>query len=139
MAKDNEILMKFGQEVVKRLRANYLKYDRVATGDTSKSTQSKVDGNSLIVDAREHTSTLEYGRKPTGLDVKPSFDFVAKIQRWINARGLNYNAYAVARKIHQSGFEGTPGVLTDVINDSLFEELYEKLQEDYVINITKKL
>ena len=140
MLDNKQILTKIGNEIALRLQTNLKKYNRYASGDTEKSIESVAETNRLRILARKHIETLEYGRRPTtGTNVLPSREFVEAIRRWISAKGLALNAFAVARNIHKKGFKGTPGVLTDVINEDLFKEIADEIGNEYRINIIKSL
>lgn len=140
MLDNKTILTKIGNEIVSRLGVSLDKYRRTATGDTKKSLESISEPNRLRILAREHIQTLEYGRDPTpGTNVMPSREFVAKIQRWLDARGKSWSAFAVARSIHKKGFVGTPGVLTDVINDQLFSEIADEIGDEMKTNVIRAL
>jgi hypothetical protein len=137
-------LKDIGDKSVKSLRQQLKDKDRVATGKTSESIKSIIteEGTNIIfkIIAREFTNLLEKGRPSTGVGVNPSKEFVDKIQEWIDAKGLDLPAYAVAKKIHDKGYKGTDGLITIPLQEILTDikiavrRHYKEITKTNIIN-----
>ncbi len=75
---------------------------------------------------------LEDGRKPTRS--RGGSGFKDSIREWMTARnifaeGISQESleFLIYRKINKKGFDGTPGLVSDVINDKLIDDLEDKI------------
>jgi hypothetical protein len=124
-----------GLDITQGLKDSLRKANRNASGRTSDSTNFEVFEDSekvtFQVVANKNILMLQDGRKPTkgGGDGKVKY----LIRQWINDIGIvprdgiskDSLVYLITRKIHREGYEGTPGLITDVINDSLIDMISE--------------
>lgn len=132
-----ELFIKEGLGVQMSLRAAMAQAKRNASGKTSESIQFEVletrDKVMLQVVADKTILTLQEGRGPTvnggnGV-VKDS------IRQWIKDKGIQSNlpleslVYLITRKIHREGYKGTPGLIDDVINESLIDRIQDEVSE----------
>lgn len=115
------------QQSLKRRRVN-------ASGRLSRSIREEVKGDRLTISAAGYVFATEDGRKPT----KKAGDGVLKkkIEGWLEDKGIpiwegytrKSQAYVIARKIHKDGTRlfrrgGNSGVISDVINERLLDEI----------------
>jgi hypothetical protein len=124
-----------GLDITQGLKDSLRKANRNASGKTSDSINFEVfeDSEKLTfqVTANKNILALQDGRKPTkgGGDGKVKY----LIRQWINDKGIvprdgiskDSLVYLITKKIHEKGYEGTPGLITDVINDSLIDMISE--------------
>lgn len=97
-------------ELKERIARNIISTNRNASGDTIRSMNIQItsQGGGSFVTAylygRPYFSALETGSRPWRNQYKrvPQF-FADIIQEWIDAKGLDLNAYAVATKIMRQG------------------------------------
>ena len=80
--------------------------------------------------------TVETGRRPTPT-YKPSRNFVASIQAWMTARGMQGPAYAIAQAIHKKGTElyrsgGRTDIVSNVINQSLYDQIANAVLKKFI-------
>lgn len=138
------ILHGHGMFVVDSIRRNMSSAGIDATGRTSKSLKYEVkeqgSKTTLKVTGKPFIMVIETGRKATPT-YKPSIEFVKSIQQWAAAKGIDKRfAYAIAKSIHKEGTKGTPGVITNVINDTLIntisKDVLTKFANLYMSNIT---
>lgn len=120
-----EFLEREGDRIVRDLQDSFQRNNRNATGKTSKGLKSEVKGNSLIVDGSEHIKWLVDGRDPTEQKGTPGksvwFDDLVE---WVEARGFEASAvFPIFKKIHEEGFDPTPALISDVINDQLIDRI----------------
>lgn len=125
-----------GQGIVADLRASYAKFGVNASGDLSKTTESRVEvGPSSItlqIIINAYGLTLEPGRGPT----KNSQGGVlyAQIRRWVDDKGIGQAAkrdgiaYAITKTIHEKGTKAFrdkdgPKVISSVIDERLIDRL----------------
>lgn len=119
------ILNQYGTTTVAKIKENLAASGTNATGRTSNSLRFEVKDEGfkqiLTIYGRPFFMTVETGRKATP-DYKPSQQFVASIQEWMNAKGVPGSAYAIARSIHKKGTKlfregGRKDIVTDVVSD----------------------
>lgn len=139
-----QILSRYGTSTVEELKRSIQPYS--ATGDTLKSLQFTVTRigtvDRLQITARPYIMALETGRKATPQYTKPSFAFVDRIRRWLAAKGENVGlAYAIAKSIHQKGTKGHPGVISEVVNDTLIntisKDILQQFAKQYMFNVVQ--
>lgn len=132
-----EYFMGQGLEIQRSLRQEMIQAKRNASGKTMESIQFVAyetrESTILEVVADKTLRTLQDGRGPTKNDgpgaVKNS------IRQWIKDKGIRSDipeeslVYLITRKIHREGYKGTPGLIDDVINDSLFDLITKEVGE----------
>lgn len=143
-----DILEKRGDEIVYALRKSLKDNNRIATGKTAQGIEWKVYDNSnfttLTVEAPSHITYLEDGRKPS--KSSGGSGFLDELREWMKARNIFSQGmtpeqleFLIYRKINKVGFSGTPGLISNIINQSLFQkienEVVEKTLEDTFNNI----
>jgi len=113
----NKIFKGLGEYSVKRIRQSLESNNRVATGKTNAAIRSESDANGFKVYAPNHITALQDGRKPSSGGGSGA-GFFEDIIEWCRARGIDERAaYPIYRKINREGYEGTPNVIDDPIND----------------------
>ena len=142
MATTVDIAKEQAYKLVQDIQQNMLDRDQVATGETSDSLSYKVEeSNGLIsisIFGARHIGALEEGRRPGGLPP------IWKIQRWIQAKGLSLNAYAVAKKMAEEGSllfreGGDSGTLSTVLTPERAKEISEAIGQDVIRQATFKV
>jgi hypothetical protein len=128
-----DILTEVGVDVTERIKQNLVDADRIATSGTYQSVEYIADAYSLTIKANKNILALQNGRKPSANGQKGSKVLFDQILKWIDDKGLAYDikkeslAFLITRKIHREGYEGTPGLIDDVVNDELITKIEEKL------------
>lgn len=128
------------------IQQNMIDRDQVATGETADSLSYKVEESngaiSISIFGARHIGALEEGRRPGGMPT------IWKIQRWVQAKGLSLNAFAVAKKIAEEGSllfreGGDSGTLSTVLTAERAEEIREAIGleviKDFQAEIIKQL
>lgn len=112
------------------IQQNMIDRDQVATGETSDSLSYKVEESngaiSISIFGARNIGALEEGRRPGGMPP------IWKIQRWIQAKGLSLNPFAVAKKIAEEGSllfreGGDSGTLSTVLTAERAEEIRDAI------------
>ena len=110
-----------------------------ASGKTLSSLQVVETPNGYELQANSSIYFLEHGRGPTtvpkGNPGNP--DLVQIIQDWIDAKGLDLNAYAVANTIHKSGTKlyragGNSGILSVPLNLDTLDQVFDTIAAQYL-------
>lgn len=145
------ILSKYGQSTVAQIQQNLASTGTNATGKTSQSLRFEVEDDDdrqtlTVIGARKYFMTVETGRKATPQFKNPSTEFVASIKEWMEAKGIEGPAYAIAKAIHQRGTKlfrdgGRKDIVSSVINASLYEaiskDLLAQFASTYLENVVK--
>lgn len=132
-----EYFTDLGLEITNDLRHALRANDRNASGKTSDSIDFAVseDRDKVVfeVTSSRVLRILESGRGPTRNDgpghVKEG------IRQWIRDKGIRSEipeqslVFLITRKIHREGYKGTPGLITDTINDKLIEDIQQRVLE----------
>lgn len=135
MAAIVDIANKEAFRLIQDIQQNMIDRDQVATGETSDSLTYKVEQSggviSMTIFGARHIGALEEGRRPGGLPP------VWKIQRWIQAKGLDLSAWAVARKMADEGSllyreGGDSGTLTTVLTPERAEEIKNAIGQEVI-------
>lgn len=138
------ILSKYGRSLVEDLRKSIAPYS--ATGDTLKSLRFTVTRedtrDKLQIFGRPFIMALETGRKATPQYTKPSLAFVSRIRLWLAAKGEDTRpAYAIAKSIHAKGTKGHSGVISNVINDTVIQniskDIVQQFAKAYLFNVVE--
>jgi len=129
------ILKSNGEEAVKLYKQSLVDNDRVATGDTKESIryEAKEDGTKgkLTIYALDHIRDLETGQTPEDISANPPM--FQQIERWAIARGVNRAASAIIRGLMLNGFEGTPGLITNVdkiVEINVLDDIKKNIKKD---------
>jgi len=143
------ILSKYGQSTVDQIRENLSSTGTNATGKTSRSLRYEVkkEGNktTLKVLGKPYFAVVETGRRPTP-DYKPSRQFVDSIKEWMDAKGKQGSAYAIALAIHKRGTKlyrdgGRTDIISNVVNQNLVDkisaELLDKFADELLRNVVE--
>lgn len=141
------ILDTFGEEIVQDLRAQLAKYNRNASGALSKSLRYETLEDSekirILVYGNSYIEQLEKGRKPTVQGGGEPFT-VQMIVDWIRVKRIQFSgkiesvAYLIWRKINRDGYEGTPNLITDVLEGKA-QEIADFLGKKYIEISTKTI
>lgn len=142
-----DILTKTGDTIVNRIRENLASTGSNATGETSRTLRVETINASptsqkLMIFGRAYFFSVETGRKATPQYTKPSETFVAKIQAWMNAKGKEGSAYAIAKGIHAKGTKlfqdgGRQDIVSNVVNKSLTDQLSKEILDRYAQEFLK--
>jgi hypothetical protein len=130
-----EYFIEQGLDITQGLKDSLRKANRNASGKTSESINFELfednDKVTFQIVANRNILALQDGRKPTknggSGQVKDS------IRQWIKDKGIKASngisedslVFLITRKIHREGYKGTPGLIDDVINESLIEMISE--------------
>jgi len=142
------ILNTYGNSTVQSIRNNLASTGTNATGKTSQSLRFEVknEGSKITIKilGKPYLAVVETGRRDTPQYTKPSIEFVASIQEWMNAKGKEGSAYAIAKSIHQHGTKlfqkgGRQDIISNVINQGLInnisKDILNKFASQLVLNI----
>ncbi len=129
------ILKSNGEEAVKLYKQTLVDNDRVATGATKESIRYEAKEEStkgkLTIYALDHIRTLETGQTPEEISANPPM--FQQIERWAIARGVNRAASSIIRGLMLNGFDGTPGLITDVdkiVEINVLEDIKKNIKKD---------
>lgn len=133
-----------GLKVENSLKAAMAQANRNASGKTSESIQFEVTANretvTLQVVADKNILALQDGRGKSEKGSKPG-KLKDIIKEWIRVRGITPEErngkipteksliFLITRKIHREGYKGTPGLIDDIINDSLIDLIQREVAE----------
>ncbi len=99
MASVDNILTKAAELYINELQVEMLANSQVVTGDTLNAIRSDVKSSGFGIYGPDYSGDLQDGRPPGPMSDE---DF-EHLQRWIEAKGLNINPWAVRKKIESSG------------------------------------
>ena len=117
--KEKEILVDLVESIRVDVIDSLKKHGRYASGKTEENTTVVEVENKIELQAPFYVTLLETGRPPTSPDAQPGNPTLFEaIKEWIAAKGLDLNPFAVTKKIHDKGFLGIPGVLSDPLSES---------------------
>jgi len=121
-----EILKRYGDETVQIIRDNLSRTGTNATGQTSDTLETvMIADNHVRVTGRAYIFSVETGRRPGGM---PPVD---KIDEWIKAKGVDLNAWAIAKTMAKEGSKlFRDGGRKDIITPALSDERLEKLTKE---------
>lgn len=125
--------------IIDKLKQSIIANDMVATRALLNSVRYELNesNNQISYDiiAMDYIIGLEYGIAP---NEDPAS--IENIQRWIDAKGLDLNAYAVRNSILKNGTtwyrQGGSNIVTDAINQEAFNQVIELSKEEIKQNIT---
>lgn len=130
------ILSSYGQSTVAQIQANLSATGTNASGKTSRSLRFEVrehgDKQILqVIGGRKYFMTVETGRKATPQYTKPSAAFVKSIKEWMEAKGIQGPAYAIAKSIHQKGTKlFQKGGRMDIVSNVVTQDLVDRISKD---------
>lgn len=129
-----EVMGTRGSTFITRIKQDLRSAGKSATGELIKETKGEVTVNGNVVTfegkAPDYYIFVDEGRRP-GAKPPP----VNKIDAWIRKRGLDLNAYAVAKSIGKKGIKGT-NIYTDNIEKFIKEiNLEEGLRTEIIKDI----
>jgi len=131
-----ESLNKRGKALIIRIKQELVSSGKEASGSLVSNTrgETKVSGSSVIFEgvAPEHYIFVDAGRR-AGAKAPP----VKPIQTWIDQKGLDLNAFAVAKSISKKGIKATK-IYTNAV-DEFQKGLTDELGSDLVTDITKEI
>lgn len=123
-------------DVINSIQAN----GRYATGETVAALEVTVEGETGQLLAPAYIDALEYGRKPTSPGAATGNPTVfEQVEKWITAKGLDLNPYAVTKNIHKHGYPGKPGVLTEPLSDDNVNKRIDESMEAYADQQAKEV
>lgn len=134
MDKVRDILTQRLGQAVNALKQSLKDSNRVATGKTRDSIKSTVtvSGSKVVgmITASEVLGIIETGRKATGGQPTGSSVWFDSLREWVRARGLpEESVYPIFKKIHKEGWEGTAGLITDIINEQFVRGLVSEISK----------
>lgn len=131
-----ELMNNLKTDVINSIQAN----GRYATGETVAALEVTVEGETGQLLAPAYIDALEYGRKPTSQGAATGDPTVfEQVEKWIAAKGLDLNPYAVTKNIHKHGYPGKPGVLTEPLSDDNVNKRIDESMEAYADQQAKEV
>jgi hypothetical protein len=134
-----EFFIQQGLDITKGLQDNLRAANRNASGKTSESIDFEIfddsDTTTFQIVANKNIRFLQDGRGPTKKGgtgaVKNS------IRQWIKDKGIKGRdgisedtlVFLITRKIHREGYEGTEGLIDDIINQDLIDFIHEGITD----------
>lgn len=111
-----------------------------ASGDLISSVTKELTDDGGIIEINGYAYQLVFGRKPGTM---PPVD---EIQRWIDKKGLDLNAYAVAKSIQKKGTTiymkyspGESGLFEDTLGEDNLETFLNELSDDIISSISSQI
>ena len=128
--------------IIEKLKAGIMANDMVATRALLNSVRYEVNETngqtSYDIIALDYIIGLDEGVEPG----EQPFPTIENIERWIEAKGLDLNPFAVRNSIIKNGTtwyrEGGSNVVTEVINQEAFNQVINLSKEEIKNNITKQ-
>ena len=142
MVNIEEIVSNYLERTVNALKDNLTKNDRVATGKTRDSIKKSVTVNGSkiegVITSNKALDVIRTGRNPTGGSKTGSSVWFEQLREWVIARNgwfggvtdekaINAITHAVFNKIHDKGWEGTPNIIYDVIDENWVDGLNREI------------
>jgi len=120
--------------ILAQLVQNMASKNRIATGKTIDSLEVVPVENGFQLIGNATIWALETGRKPTPPGTPASDPTLYEaLKDWCIARGIDDKfRYAIAQKIHKEGWDGTPGVILDIINDQNINAIIDQVIDEYL-------
>ena len=114
------------KRIVKRAKANLRRKNKLASGVLYDSITYRINKRSSAFqfEYAAHGEFVEKGRR-RGAKMPP----IEPIAKWIKSRGLDLNAFAVAKSIQKKGIKKYPFISNEI--DKSQEELYDLLLQAY--------
>lgn len=140
-----EKIQGFFKETIIKLIDSYEQKGLRASGRYANDLKSTITSSGSKINAKItgpiESYFMEHGRGPNRNPSLGSVRFLGKIlEKWVSDKGIDVNPYAAAHKIVYQGIlvpnpYNPGGVITDVINDNWFDELYNLLRLDLITSI----
>ena len=139
------ILTQYGTSTVAQIKQNLASSGTNASGKTSNSLRFEVKDEGfkqiLKIFGRPFFMTVETGRRATP-DYKPSQQFVATIQEWMRAKGIQGQAYGIALSIHKKGTKlfqkgGRQDIVSDVVNETLVQQISKSVLDQFTKEVAQ--
>lgn len=120
---NNNLASDVAHELAEDVKQSLKRSGRYATGQTERAIEViKVTENNSQILAPAYIDAMELGRKPTKTGASAGTPTLREaIEIWMSAKGLTGSAYAIAKKIHEKGYPGKPGVITQPLSDANIE------------------
>lgn len=128
--------------IIDKLKQSIIENDMVATSALLNSVrveETEAFGQKIYnIIALDYIVGLDEGVEP---ETQP-YPSIENIEKWLNAKGLDLNPYAVRNSIIANGTtwykQGGSNIVKDAINDNTFSEVINLSKEDIKQNITKQ-
>lgn len=138
-----DILTQQGNSVISQIKENLASTGTNATGETGNSLRLEVKNEGfkqiLKIYGRPYFMTVETGRKATPT-YKPSRQFVANIQAWMNAKNVEGSAYGIAQAIHKKGSKlFREGGRTDIVSNVIGESFVQSISKEILDKFAKEV
>jgi len=120
LSKQSDILKEIPDKLIIDLTNSIQAKGKSASGKTIAALESAANDDSSKLLAPKHITALEAGRKPTRPGA-PTGDptLLEIIKDWCQVRGIDEGmAYPITKNIHEKGYPGTPGVLTEPLGNA---------------------
>lgn len=120
-------------EVLKELLATSLKDNgRYASGRTIASLEAESTNTSATLSAPWWIYALQDGRKPTSNGaVAGNPTLFEAIKEWCTYKGIDVKyAYPIAKKIHEEGYAGIPGIIDEPLSDDNVDKALKGVLDD---------
>jgi hypothetical protein len=127
-----DILAKYGETTVDLIRGNMASAGQNATGDTARAIRSENIGtNRVQVSGPAHVWVLETGRGPYKGGAPANPRLITRLQRWLDAKGLDYDVKGVYYMIQKKGTElYRLGGRTDIITPALSQDRVDQVLKE---------
>lgn len=106
--------------------------NRVASGDTIAAIEAVSDETSAQLLGPKYLYALQDGRKSTSPNA-PTGDptLFEVIEKWCQSKGIDPKAaYPITKKIHEYGYEGTPGIIDEPLSEENIDKWLNKSLDD---------
>lgn len=140
-----DLIEKYYDQTIRNLIASYESKGLRASGSYARNLRSVVMESGTKINAKItgpiQSYFMERGRGPNRIQSIGMVRFLGKIlEQWVADKGIQVNPYAAAHKIVYSGIRvpntyNPGGVISDIINDDWFDELFKILRFDVVESI----
>jgi len=142
------IIERIGEYYDKTIRGLIDSYDQKglrASGKYARELQSVITSSGTNINAKitgpPESYYMEHGRGPNRVQNLQAVRSMGwHLQKWVQDKGIQVNPYAAAHKIVYEGIRvpnpfNPGGVISDVINDNWFKELFKILRSEIVTYI----
>lgn len=128
-----ETFQRFGIETMQIIQSNMASTGTDASGETSRSLASESNAFGVKVTGKPFINVVETGRKAGGMPP------VNRIQEWVDIRGIDVSAWAIAKTIAKKGSKlyregGRTDIITPAISDKRINDLAAEIA-DVTLNL----
>lgn len=146
-----DVFTRYGLQLSQDLRDNTDKTGINASGKTKESIGFEVftEGPDTIfqVFANKSLKIRQNGRGPTQTSQPGNPTLKEIISQWIDDKGIvpegNISkeslAFLISRKIHREGYKGQPGLIDDIINQDLIDNIEEEVADHHFLNFLETI